>query len=130
MFHNGIYICISWYRKICRFPVKNEYVSRTQEVMRSVNCLDLFEASITVSSFVIVGYVSYILGRRSFLTQLSSIIEQPWKDPSWIGLIFQFIYCLLCQKEHGTIFTFSKLCLAENMDAFFKYCIWNKHSQF
>ena len=99
MFHNGIYICISWYRKICRFPVKNEYVSRTQEVMRSVNCLDLFEASITVSSFVIVGYVSYILGRRSFLTQLSSIIEQPWKDPSWIGLIFQFIYCLLCQKR-------------------------------
>ena len=36
MFHNGIYICISWYRKICRFPVKNEYVSRTQEVSHEI----------------------------------------------------------------------------------------------
>ena len=31
MYQNGIYICISRHKKICRFPVKNADFSRTHE---------------------------------------------------------------------------------------------------
>ena len=37
MYLNGIYICISWYRKICWFPVKNADVSRTQGVSHVIH---------------------------------------------------------------------------------------------
>ena len=32
MYQDAIFICISWYGKICWFPVKNADVSRTQVV--------------------------------------------------------------------------------------------------
>ena len=44
MYLNGIYIWISWYSKICWFPVKNADVSRTQEVCHVIYLI--FESSL------------------------------------------------------------------------------------
>ena len=37
MYQNATYICISWYNKICWFPVKNADVSRTQGVCHVIH---------------------------------------------------------------------------------------------
>ena len=85
---NGIYICISWYSKICWFPVKKCWC---QQNPRGVSCdsysfWNFFRYGITVPSFIIVGYVWQILGRGTFSFLSPPISEQPWKIPSLIGL--------------------------------------------
>ena len=37
IYQNAAYICISWYSKICRFPVKNADASRTQGVCHVIH---------------------------------------------------------------------------------------------
>ena len=102
MFQNGIYICISWYRKIRRFPVKNDYVSRTQEVRHEIcklfesfwgkyNCTKFHHSRICATDF-----------REEELFDPSFF--HPWaalKRPilNRINLPIYFIYCLLCQKR-------------------------------
>ena len=39
---NGIYIYVSWYSKICWFPVKNAEISRTQGVCRVIHIVTGF----------------------------------------------------------------------------------------
>ena len=68
MHQNVIYICISWYRKICWFPVKNADVSRTQGVYHMIYLFfgSSLGKSLTVLSFIIVGYVWQTLERGLF----------------------------------------------------------------
>ena len=75
---NTVYICISWYNKICWFSVKKCWCQQKSEGVI------FFRSGITVPSFNIVGYVWQILGKGAFLAPL-----RPWaapKCPSWIGL--------------------------------------------
>ena len=37
MYQDGKFICISWYRKTCWFPVKNTDVSRAQSVCHVIH---------------------------------------------------------------------------------------------
>ena len=37
MYLNGIYICISWYSKICWFPVNNADVTKTKGVCHVIH---------------------------------------------------------------------------------------------
>ena len=60
-------------------------VSRTEGVSHNAYIfVSSYRLSIVVPSFIIIGYVWHILGRRVFL--LPIICEQPRKGPSWIGL--------------------------------------------
>ena len=60
-------------------------VSRTEGVSHDAYIfVSSYRLSIVVPSFIIIGYVWHILGRRVFL--LPTICEQPRKGPSWIGL--------------------------------------------
>ena len=86
MYQNTIYICISWYSKICWFPVKNADVSRIQGVCHVIHML--FGSSLGklwLPSFIIVGFVWQILGKGAFLP--IPFLEQPQKGLSWIKLI-------------------------------------------
>ena len=78
MYLNGICFCISWYRKICWFPVKKCWC---QQNPRGVSCdsysfWNFFRYGITVLRFIIVGYVWQIL-RRDLFASPPSIREQP-----------------------------------------------------
>ena len=80
MIQNAIYICISWYSKICWFLVKKYWCQQNSRgVSRDSYIFWIFFGwGITVPRFIIVGFVWQILVvRRS---------EQPRKSPSWIGL--------------------------------------------
>ena len=79
MFLNVIYICISWYSKICWFPVKNTDVSRTQGVYHVINIVWGTSLGKILPSFIIVGYVWEILGRGVFLPPSPSL--HPWASP-------------------------------------------------
>ena len=86
MYLNGIYICISWYSKICWFPVKKCWCQQNPSCVScdSYSFWNFFRYGITLPIFIIVGYVWHILGRGAFLVLL--IREQPQKSPTWIGL--------------------------------------------
>ena len=107
MHQNPIHICISWYNKICWFPVKKRWcqqnlggVSRDSYVFWI-----FFREGITVPGFIIVRYVWQILGRRAPFCPLPPIREQPRKCPSWIGLIgFYYLLKLLCYYLHLVAF--------------------------
>ena len=77
MYQIAIYICISWYSKICWFLVKKcWYQKNSRGVSRdSYNFLTFFKLGITVPGSIIVGYVWQILWRRAFLA------SHPWTDP-------------------------------------------------
>ena len=77
MYQNAICICISWYYKICWFPVKkcwcqqnSECVSRDSYIFRI-----FFRQGITVPIFIIVGYLWQILGREGLFA------PHPWAAP-------------------------------------------------
>ena len=75
MYLNGIYICNSWYSKICWFSVKKCWC---QQNSRGVSCDSysfwiFYGQGITVPCFIIVGYVWQILGRETFLRP-----SHPW----------------------------------------------------
>ena len=74
---NEIYTCISWYNKSGWFPMKNSDVIRTQAMCRVIYIFLGSSLSITVPSFIIVGYVWQILGRGPFCHPLS----HPWEAP-------------------------------------------------
>ena len=42
MNQNAIYTCISWYSKICWFPVKNAYARKTQEMCHVIHIVSGF----------------------------------------------------------------------------------------
>ena len=71
MYQDTIYICISWYSKICWFPVKNVDVSKTEGVCHVIYIS--FGSSlgrVKVPSFIIVGYEWDILGREGVFAPL------------------------------------------------------------
>ena len=67
MYQNAVYICITWYSKICWFPVKNADVSRTHGMCHVIHLFFLifFGWDIIVPSFIIVGHVWQILWKGS-----------------------------------------------------------------
>ena len=87
---NGIYTCIFWYSKICWFPEEKCWCQQNSWcVSRDWYIFWIFFSyGITVLSFIFVGYVWQILGRRP-LCPLH--LEQPQKCQSWIGLNLIFI---------------------------------------
>ena len=89
MYQNAIYICISWYNKICWFPLKNADVSRNQGLCHVIH-ISFWSSlgKIYLPSLIIVGYVWQIIGRGCLFAPRppSPIRDQPPKCPSWIGL--------------------------------------------
>ena len=87
MYRYATYICISWYSKICWFPVKKCWCEQNSTGMSSEWCIFwiFFSQVITVPNFIIAGYMWQIIGKGGLLWGLS-IHEQPRKGPSWIGL--------------------------------------------
>ena len=77
MHQNAIYICISWYNKICWSPVKKCWCQqKSGGVSRdSYNFLIFFREGITVPSFIILRYLWQILGRGPFWP------PHPWAAP-------------------------------------------------
>ena len=80
MYQYGIYVCISWYYKICWSPVKKRWCQQNSRgVSRDSYIFWIyFMEGITVPSFIIAGYVLQILGRGSLFAPLPPPI---WK---WI----------------------------------------------
>ena len=84
MNQNTIFICISWYSKICWFLLKNADVSRNQGVRHAIhiifgfslryNCVKLHHCRIYVTDFREGGFLAPYTR------------EQSRKSPSWIGL--------------------------------------------
>ena len=86
MYQNEIYTCISWYRKISWFPMKNYWCQQNSKGVSRDSYIFwvFFRLGIAVTSFIIVGYVWQILWREALL--VAPIREQSQKSPSWIGL--------------------------------------------
>ena len=113
MYENGVYICISWYSKICWFWVKRCYCQQNSKgVSRDLFIFwSFFGCSITVPSFIIVGYVWHILEKWDFLPPLSHPL--PWAVPKRSILnrtnciiIFNFFVFIWRIKRHR----FSSIC--------------------
>ena len=87
MHQNAIYICISWYSKICWFLVNKCWCQQNSRgVLRDWYIFWIFfRQGKSVPSSIIVGYVWQILGRRGLFGH-PLIREQPRKGPSWIRL--------------------------------------------
>ena len=87
MNQNPIYMCISWCSKICWFPVKECWCQQnSRNVSRDLYIFFIFlREGITVQSFIIAGYVWWIL-RRVGQKGPPPILEQPWKNTSWIAI--------------------------------------------
>ena len=115
MYQNPIYMCISWCSKICWFPVKICWCQQnSRDLSRGLNFFCIFlRQGITVPSFIIVGYVWRILGKKP---PPLPIREQPRKSPSWIGL-----------KGYGLqIFTLDSLFNYVSKQVYLqKRCSWN-----
>ena len=86
MYQNATYIYISWYSKICWFPMKKCWCQQnSRSVSRDSHNFWIFlRLGITVPSFIIAGYVWQILGRGTFLSP--PIREQPQETLFWIDL--------------------------------------------
>ena len=65
MYQNAIYICISWYKKLCWFPLKKCWCQQNSGgvSLDSYNFWIFFRKGITLPSFIILEYVRQILGR-------------------------------------------------------------------
>ena len=72
MYQNVIYICISWYNKICKFPVKKSWFQQNSRCVSRNSYIFwiFFGLGIIVPSFIIVGYVWQILGRGHYCLKL------------------------------------------------------------
>ena len=83
---NGIYIYVSWYSKICWFPVKNADISRTQGVCRVIHIVTGFYLGKVklCQGLSLQDMCDRFQGGGTFLPP--PICEQPQKSPSWIGL--------------------------------------------
>ena len=67
MYQNANYICLSWFSKICWFPVKKcSCRQNARGVSRDSYIFCIFSRYITLPSFIIVGYVWQILRRGPF----------------------------------------------------------------
>ena len=89
MYQNAVYICISWYSKICLFPVKKCWFQQNSKgaPLDSNICWIFFRLGVTVPIFIILGNVWQILGRGAFCPPHPlPIREQLRKSPSWIWL--------------------------------------------
>ena len=75
MYQNTIYIFISWYSKICWFPLKKcWYQQNSRGVSRDSYIFWIFFGQgITVPSFIIVWYLWQILGREGLFAS-----PHPW----------------------------------------------------
>ena len=75
MYQNAIYICISWYNKICWFPVKKCWYQQNSRVCHVIHIF--FGSSlgkVQLPSFIIVRYVWQIIGRWG-------LPPHPWAAP-------------------------------------------------
>ena len=81
MYQNTIHICISWYSKICWFPVKKCWCQHNSTgVSRDLYIVWIFfDQGRTVPSFIFVGYVWQILGRSGGVWVWPS--THPWAAP-------------------------------------------------
>ena len=88
MYQNAVFICISWYSKICRFPMKKCWCQQNSRVASRDSYIFsiVLGWGITVPSFIIAGYVWQIVGRGGGFLVPPPMPEQPRKSPSWIGL--------------------------------------------
>ena len=117
MYQNAIYIFISWYNKICWFPVKKCWCQQNLGgVSRDWYIFWIFfRYSVTVPSFIIAGHVWQILGRRAFLP------PHPWAGPKMSILnkvnafLFASLSVLLNRWWSLYIATFNKLFIAFNL---------------
>ena len=64
MSQNAVYISISWYSKICWFLVKKCWCQQNSRVCHVIHIFLGSSLGITVPSFILVGYVCQIFGRR------------------------------------------------------------------
>ena len=101
----NLYICISWYSKICQFPIKKcWYQQNSRGLSRdSYSFWIFFRQGITVPSLIIVGYACQIL-ERGMPRPPPPIHEQLWKSPSLIGLTYKLnlsnYYVYWCHYYH------------------------------
>ena len=95
LYQNAIYTCISWYSKICWFPMKNCWCQQNARdgSRDSYMFWILFRQGIIVPSLIIVGYVWQVLGKGNLFAP-PPICEQPQKSPSWIGLRCLLVNCI------------------------------------
>ena len=103
MYQNAIYIGISWYNKICWFPVKKGWCQQNSEGVSRDSYIFwiFFRQGITVPILIVAGYVWQILGSGGLFA--SPIRKQLRKCPSWIGLkniLLEPVYF----KEHCGIY--------------------------
>ena len=87
MYQNTIYICISWYSKICLFPVKITDVGRTQEVQKSPSWTGL--RWITVSYAVYRDFKNF--SNQQFWTELVKELNENNVGASQFKL-FEILY--------------------------------------
>ena len=84
----AIYIYISWYSKICWFPVKKCWCQHNSRGVSRDFYIFLFHLYIKYAFFIIIWYVWQILrrwGRGSFCPQCHQWAASK-KGPSWIEL--------------------------------------------
>ena len=79
IYQNAIYICISWYNKICWFSVKKWWFQQNSggASRDSYVFWIFFRYGIIVPSFITVGYLWQILGRGA----LFAPPPHPWAAP-------------------------------------------------
>ena len=109
MCQNAIYICISWYSKICWFPVKKYWCQQNSRGMsRDLYIFWIFFVyGITAKFHHCKICVRNFREGRIFCTPPRPFREQPQKSPSYIGFkiisLFYLFYlpCLI----YGSIFS-------------------------
>ena len=86
IYQTAIYICISWYNKICWFLVKKCWCQQNSICMSHDSYIFwiIFRWDTNVPWLIIVGYAWKILESGAFLPL--PIHEELWIDPSWIEL--------------------------------------------
>ena len=103
MYQKTIYICISWYSKICWFAVKNADVSKTQEVCHVIHIF-FYLLSVRYNSAKFHHCRICVTDFREWGPFCSPppphrIREQSQKSPSWIELMYLLIELKLYGRD-------------------------------
>ena len=96
MYQNTVYICISWYSRICWFPAKKcWFQQKSRSVSRdSYYFLDLLWVRYNCAKFdhCRICVTDFKEGGTFLPPPLYPIHEQAQESPSWIGLKF-WVFC-------------------------------------
>ena len=104
MYQNTIYICISWYSKICWFPVKKCWCQQnSRSVSRDSYIFWIFFAQGITAKFHHCR-ICVTDFREGGLFWPIPIHEQLQKSPSWIGLRKMFENCSIGNMIQKNIF--------------------------